>query len=64
MDELEALRKENAEQRRQIARTSSKRRYERRKDEGACTRCGGPLLSEALCWDCLNELEVNRGIRL
>lgn len=37
-----------------------KARYWKRKDEGVCTRCGGPLLSEALCWDCLSQADERR----
>lgn len=45
-------------------RVARKRRYARRKDAGVCAHCEGPLLTEALCWDCLNRLEVARGIRV
>ena len=32
---------------------------EEHKAEGLCVRCGKePLLSEALCWDCLNYMEA------
>jgi hypothetical protein len=34
-----------------------KAQYWERKDRGVCTKCGGPLLSSALCWDCLNYHE-------
>jgi hypothetical protein len=35
-----------------------KERYYGRKERGLCTKCGArPLLSEALCWECLNYYE-------
>jgi len=38
----------------------SRERYYARIDAGVCTRCMGPLLSDTLCWDCLNNLEERR----
>ncbi len=31
-----------------------------RKARGVCVKCEQPLLSEALCWDCLNRMEERR----
>lgn len=38
--------------------------YRDRKSREVCTRCEGPLTSEALCWDCLNELEERSAVRI
>ena len=39
-------------------------RYYERRDNGLCTRCGEPGLSEVLCWDCLNKAEERRVLRI
>ena len=31
-----------------------------RKARGVCVRCEGLLLSEVLCWDCLNKMEARQ----
>lgn len=38
--------------------------YQDRKRRQVCTRCEGPLTTEALCWDCLNELEERHAVRI
>ena len=38
--------------------------YAKRKSEGVCVRCAAPRLSDALCWDCLNEMEERHAISL
>lgn len=38
--------------------------YQRRKNEGVCTRCQAPLLTSSLCWDCLNDQEARDAIRI
>ena len=32
-------------------------RYRERKLRGVCTKCEAPILSESLCWNCLNDRE-------
>jgi hypothetical protein len=54
----------NREKYLEMMQSSRRRRYWRRKREGVCTECGGALLSESLCWDCLNRLEEARVIRI
>ena len=40
-------------------------RYYARKEAGVCTRCAdNPILSETLCWDCLNYMEEIRAISI
>jgi len=48
------------ERRREQWREARRRRYWAAKDRGVCTRCGAPLLSDAYCWDCLDQMEVTR----
>lgn len=38
--------------------------YRDRAERGVCRRCEGPLLTDALCWNCLNEMEARDAIRL
>lgn len=46
-------------------RDRKREKYEESKANGMCTRCRQqPLLSEALCWDCLNDMEVNDAVRI
>ena len=54
----------NREQQLEAQRKCRRRLYASRKEAGVCTNCGGPLLSEALCWGCLNRQEDARGIRV
>lgn len=63
---------EYAERKRRRAREIHDRGYgevrraraEDRKARGLCIVCEQPLLSESLCWDCLNKLEARRAFRL
>ena len=45
---------------RRQGRDKARKRDEDRKARGLCVKCLQPLLSEALCWDCLNRMEENR----
>jgi len=38
--------------------------YHERKARGVCTNCEAPLLSEALCWGCLNLQEEYRARKI
>lgn len=39
-------------------------RYDKRKDDGLCVKCGQPTLSETQCWDCLNYGEEYRAVHI
>jgi hypothetical protein len=39
-------------------------RYQERKREGVCANCAGALLSDALCWKCLNDREARYALSL
>lgn len=39
-------------------------KYLDRKARGVCARCEGPLLTESVCWDCLNEMEERHALGL
>jgi hypothetical protein len=39
-------------------------RYQERKQQGVCAMCGGPLLTDALCWGCLNDREARYALSL
>jgi predicted amidophosphoribosyltransferase len=42
-----------------------RKNYRKRKDAGLCGRCGkNPPLTEAVCWDCLNEMEEAKSCRI
>lgn len=45
-------------------REIKRERYEDRKRRGVCTKCEAPLLSDTLCWDCLNDQEARHAVSL
>ena len=38
--------------------------YRERVERGVCGRCEGPLLTESVCWDCLNAMEERHALGL
>lgn len=54
----------NRERQLEMQRVAGRRLRMSRKEAGVCVNCGGALLSESLCWDCLNRLEEASGIRI
>lgn len=45
-------------------RISQRRRRERMREEGICTRCGTEPAIGVYCWSCLNYMEENRALSL
>lgn len=43
-------------------RAAGRRYYYKMKARGVCTSCGGPLITDTKCWECLNKLEDNRAL--
>lgn len=44
---------------------AQRRRYRRLLDRGFCNHCGQrPLLSDSLCWECLNKKEEERALSI
>jgi hypothetical protein len=56
--------KKRAEQRARWPAERTRGRYYERKDRGVCVKCQGPLLSETLCWNCLNYFEAQSYLRM
>jgi hypothetical protein len=36
---------------------TQRERYYRLRDQGLCTKCGEPIMTETLCWDCVTKKE-------
>lgn len=47
---------------RTVDKARRRKRYEERRARGVCVTCSGPLLSECLCWECLNRMEERRAV--
>lgn len=60
----EQKRQSQRERRRVNGAEQARRYYHARKARGICTRCGGPLLSDVYCWECLNKREERRALRI
>jgi hypothetical protein len=41
---------------------AERERKDRLREQGLCTDCGAPTLTDWHCWDCLNKREDRRGI--